>query len=216
MAELSPELIAQQEWAAEKARNDQDFQLVLWDLDLSEENLRGRKILDAGAGSRRFGVGCITHDLTKDVYSLDESWLPKTGDEKLIPEIRFQRTIPADIRAELDKRTMTAKAEAIPVRDSTFDLVVVNAVPYSTDELPARLRELLRVGKEVRIYPIRVEPRSNVETYEQVSLALREEGGFDFDVEYKTTREGNARVGKESQYIKHQVLILRKKEDPQK
>lgn len=36
------------------------------------------------------------------------------------------------------------------------------------------------------------------------------------DTEYKTTREGNAKVGGEVQYIIQQVLILRKKEDLKK
>ncbi len=214
MTDPSPELRAEQEWAVEKAGNDQDFKLTLRGLDLSEDDLRGKKILDAGAGSRRFGVGCITHGLTKEVYSLAKDWLPKTGDEELVPEIRFQRVIPAVIRAELDKRTVTAKAEVISIRDNTFDLVVVNAVPAPEEgQLISRIRELLRVGKEVRIYPVRVEPRSNVATYEQVLQALREEGVFDFEVEYKTTLEGNTKVGNEIKYIIHQVLILRKKGD---
>ncbi len=176
---------------------------------LSDQDFKDRKILEIGAGDRRLAASVIINKLVTDFYSLE----PALGadDESGYASKDFlkpvMKKLPADTRAEIERKTIIAPAEAIPAENNSFDLVLGRSVPFENEQqLALRLRELLRVGKEIRIYPVTGDNRAS---YEAVVVAVRNEVAC--EIEFKTTLDTQVNTKNGLQAVKEDVLIIRKK-----
>lgn len=118
--------------------DEETFRAYMESLDLHPEDF-DKKILDVGSGSAKFARWAKDHRVSNTIYSLE----------------------PFKELTEKSKSVM-AKADAIPFKDNTFDLVIsVGAIPQifvgyeydanRKDQIKRSLSEMLRVGKEVRI-----------------------------------------------------------------
>ena len=208
MPEFNPELQAEMErqqfmeWLRGELK---DYEEVF---DLSDEQLRNKKILEIGAGDRRFAATCALNGVSQEVYSLEPALgkeeKPGYASKEFLSKV--VEKLPQDLRAEIEKRTVVATAEAAPFKDKTFDLVLGRSVPFeSPDELKERLRELLRVGQEVRFYPIDEETRS---AFEAALAELVKD--LQLDTQFKTTVETDVPTEEGARHVKEDVLIVKK------
>jgi ubiquinone/menaquinone biosynthesis C-methylase UbiE len=117
-------------------------------LNLKPEDLRDKKILDVGSGVGRFAAEAKDFGV-EDVVSLDPGLKLKRNREK-------SKKIGAGA-------AMAARADALPFRDGSFDLVLNSfSVPMwseSPGEMEETFREELRTlrpGGEIRIAPVMI------------------------------------------------------------
>lgn len=208
MPEFKPELPAKPEqrqfleWLGKELK---DYEEVF---DLSNDYLREKKILEIGAGDRRFAATCLQNGITSQVYSLEPALgaeeKPGYASKEFLKEV--VEKLPQDVRAEIDKKTVVATAEATPFKDGAFDLVLGRSVPFeSTDQLTDRLRELLRVGREVRLFPIDADNRP---VFESALTELAKDLPIDF--QFKTTLEDDVPTEEGIRHVKEDVLIVKK------
>lgn len=162
-------------------------------LGLSERDLRGKRVLDIGAGARLFASRCHKKNIDADIYSLDidvdDDW------DRQIHEHVWSD----EVRRNIDSRTVQADYRQLPFRTESFDLVVAHcSVPggvkdleYYESGLENTLAEMCRVikpGGEVRIYPIigkRHGPDDQMfkESLERILKNIEELNGYDVTCE---------------------------------
>jgi len=190
------------EWLGNELKN---YEAIF---NLSDEDLRDKKILEIGAGDRRFAATCILNNITREVYSLEPAL---SGEDK--PGYASQgfldkvmEGLPADMRRKIEEKTLVTTAEQIPVEKDSFDLVIGRSVPFENiEQLENRLRELFRVGKEIRLYPV------HTDNYSAMNIALNEVAkDLKFNVQFKTIVEEDIKTEDGIQHIQEDVVILRK------
>lgn len=127
-------------------------------LNLNPENLKGKKILDIGAGTRRFALEVEEGKIQAEVFSLEPSLsLPK---EKINSKIQeFIKKYP--VSTGVKEKTVAGVGDQIPFKNETFDLCVSEySLPMhaSTQEQVKSFFEeisrITKVGGEIRLYPI--------------------------------------------------------------
>lgn len=208
MSDISPELHAEQErrelydWLKYTL---QDYQEVF---DLPEDDLKDKKILEIGACDRRVAAALMINKLTNEIYSLDPAYIKQQegyADTEVTKGV--VERLPQDLQEEIKKRTVSSTAEETPFNDQSFDLVIGRSVNFdSPEQLVKRLKELLRVGNEVRLYPVVDEDRS---IYDAALGKVREE--LNIQVEFKTIIDEDIETDSGTRHVKEDVLILRKK-----
>jgi len=121
------------------------------------DDLRGKLILDVGAGYAGFAIECAEEDIAR-VVSLDVN-----PDRHSLHQLRWQ---------EKSTPVICGRSCKLPFIDAIFDLVVSNiAVPMlceSKEAVDATLEEMCRVvkpGGEVRIVSIIIHRRDDVEEW---------------------------------------------------
>ncbi|MDP2656337.1 MAG: hypothetical protein Q8P11_02105 [bacterium] len=179
--------------------------------ELSHGDLNNKKILEIGAGDRRFAATCLLNGLTSEVYSLEPGLGNGEFDEaKPYATKEFLGGVldklPQDIQNKIEEKTIISDAEKISDSDGTYDLVIGRSVPFESEEqLEKRLHELLRVSKHVRLYPIN---ESNRDAYTRAIEILTKDRQI--SVEYKTTVEDDIPTETGIKHITEDVVILRK------
>lgn len=119
----------------------QRFEYILGDLGLSHDDLRDKKILDIGAGERPVAAYCQLKGITGEVYSAE-------------PHIDYERYTSSrelenwpEVKAQIDKKTIRDKRDALSFADGTFDLVINHAaMPSFKNDLRNGDIERMRVG----------------------------------------------------------------------
>lgn len=127
---------------------ERGFESYLESLNLSLDDLRDKKILDVGSGAGRFSAEAKAEGV-ENIISLD----PELGLQELKERAK-----------ELGATKLVgAKAEAMPFKDESFDLILNNfSLPMwseSPEALDQAFREELRAlrpGGEIRIAPVMV------------------------------------------------------------
>lgn len=127
-------------------------------LNLEEENLKGKKILDIGAGTRRFAREVEEREIQAEVFSLEP--LFSLSKEKIDPKVQeFIEKHP--VSTKVKERTIAGTGEQIPVANEIFDLCISEySLPMhsSTQEkVKSFFEEISRITKvegEIRLYPI--------------------------------------------------------------
>lgn len=142
----------------------QEYGQYLKNLGISPDDLRGKRILDAGAGERFFAAHLLREEIADEIFSLEPliapaSDLARSWKEKMDPEIQKQ----------LNARTIKAFNEAIPLKNESIDLVLVNCFPVLkhygrnterelAEQVEKMFDEFVRVlspGGELRYFPLR-------------------------------------------------------------
>jgi hypothetical protein len=192
-------------WLGEELKHYEEI------FSFSDEDLRSKRILEIGAFDRRFAAALVSANVSTEVFSLEPALAvesgaePKKGYARKDILMRLMDRLPEKIRDEVEKHTIVAEAEAIPVADGIYDLVIGKSVPYSSHkQLAKRIIELLRVGRDVRFYPITSDNRGDYES------AIRTIKSTPVIIEYKTTTEDDMPMDGGIVHIKEDVLILRK------
>lgn len=190
-------------WLAEELKHYEEI------FSFSHENLRNKRILEIGAFDRRLAAAFISAGISADISSLEPALAEesKEGYAEKDMLMRLLDRLPKEFRDEIEKHTIVAEAETIPVADGVYDLVIGKSVPYgSREQLAKRISELLRVGREVRFYPITSDNRSDYES------AIQSIKSIPVIIEYKTTTEGDVPMAGGVVHVKEDVLILRKRD----
>ncbi len=176
--------------------------------DLSDEDLRNKKILEIGAYDRRFAIALISEGISNDVFSLEPALgsESKEGYAQKDNLMNLMQKIPNELRNEVEKRTIIAEAESVPDSSESYDLVIGKSVPYnSKKQLKKRINELLRIGKEVRFYPIDSKNRSD---YESVVESIKKL--IPITIECKKIVDCDLKMETGIIHVKEDVLILKK------
>lgn len=141
------------------------YDTYLENLGLTADGLRGKRILDVGAGRLKyFAAHVLRENLTDQMFSLDPKTVPRTAGERLWKEMD------KEIQDEVRARTIQAVGEAIPLKDESMDLVLVNCFPKSRhsrrskeaalmqkeiEDLFEEFARVLAPGGEIRYYGLR-------------------------------------------------------------
>ncbi len=151
----------QQTTIAEK-RLLEAFHNYLDDLGLAEADIKGKKVLDAGAGARTFASYCIKNGVNNEIYSLE----PRVGESYPEEEKELAIILDEETKQQIDSKTVKAVAEQMPFQDQSMDLVLIRAaMPGFDSGMGEEMRfsiqrvfdEIVRVltsGGEARLYPI--------------------------------------------------------------
>ena len=127
-------------------------------LNLEEENLKGKKILDIGAGTRRFAREVEERGIQAEVFSLEPLFsLPK---EKMDPKVQeFIEKYP--VSTKVKEKTVAGVGDQMPFTNEAFDLCVSEySLPmHSSTQEQAKsffeeISRITKVGGEIRLYPI--------------------------------------------------------------
>lgn len=143
---------------AEKALNS-EVERVLGDLGLTPEQLQNKKVADIEAGRRFIAAYCAKNNITDEVYSVEPNFGTPPHDNSLL--FRNFR----DTEGEIKKKTLAAEKEALPLKDETFDIVLMhNVLTYQAKNSPEESKieifqtldestRILKPGGEIRMWP---------------------------------------------------------------
>ena len=139
-------------------------------LQLDPEDLRGKNILDAGAGMRMFAAALVHSEISENVYSLEP--FPRGRFQEMEPSFtEAWESLPPKVQKKVDEKTIVGSYEKIPLPDGSMDAVVVKSATPGGDwnpngpkrnetekneEVDKSLDEFVRVlkpGCEARIWP---------------------------------------------------------------
>lgn len=170
-------------------------------MEMDEEYLRGKFILDIGAGSTGFGRECILDGIA-DVISVEPN--PDYSEMSQVLMLSGEST-----------PLIIGLSQRLPFMDEVFDLVVSSlAVPMlceSEEEVRATLEEMCRVvkmGGEIRIADIVIHRREDLENWigEKI-FELFESGDYEI-IRFSRSEEMPEFFGK---YSEHRLCIIKKK-----
>lgn len=156
-------------------------------IGLKIDDIKNKRIIDIGAGERKFAASCLKNGINIDVYSVDPN-LSKEPFDHLFLEKNFPN-LEKDARA----KTVMGKRESLPFKNESFDLAInLFALPGKKFLKEGNWEEMKRVidvtfdeiirvlkhGGEVRIYPLEFYPDDQEEKYkpwkEAIENKLRE------------------------------------------
>ncbi len=130
---------------------NRSFESYLRGLQLVEQDLAGKMILDIGAGGRGFAKGAEEEVINASIVSLDPHYANMGVYESIIMR---------DSTPQVDSLTVAGKGESLPFADNSFDLIVANySMPFYTQsklqvkEYFEELKRVVKPGGEIRIFP---------------------------------------------------------------
>ncbi len=145
----------------EEIRETPMLNVYVHDFGLKIGSLSNKRILDLGAGSRRFAFDCLAVEVNKEVWSLDgrDPWYAILRMIE-IGKMMKPDSLVLELWLEVGKRSVEGTMERLPFGDGTFDLVlsrdalthVFNRIEPMRKALSEAVR-ILRIGGEVRIFP---------------------------------------------------------------
>mgnify|MGYP001589726479 FL=1 len=139
------------------------IQEYFFDLFLDIEIISGKKILDIGAGTRRFAKEVDELNIGTVVYSVDPIYsLPVDEiDERHLKSEEIIKYIKEFNIPVIRERTVAAISEELPFKDRTFDLIISDfCFPrYANNALQvekffAGIARILKNNGEIRLYPV--------------------------------------------------------------
>lgn len=158
-------------WRTKKEFNDplteeqlkKRFEYILGNLGLPYNDLHNKKILDVGAGERPIAAYCQLKRISSEVYSVEPNI-----DYEMYASSRELENWPG-IKAQIDRKTVRDKRDALSFEDETFDLVINHATMpgFKNDLQDGNIKkmktginqlfnEVIRVlkhGGEARLFP---------------------------------------------------------------
>lgn len=139
--------------------SDRGLDKYLLDLNLTKEELVGKRILDLGSGTRRFAKEVEDNGIVAEVFSVDPIFEdPSQKIEKGADELASQ--LAETNRLSVTKKTVAALGENLPFKNDSFDLILAEySLPVHAtsekqiDEFFHDSIRSLRVGGELRFCP---------------------------------------------------------------
>ncbi|MDO8581363.1 MAG: class I SAM-dependent methyltransferase [bacterium] len=125
------------------------YEEYLSHLGITEKELKSaNRVLDVGAGDRLFASHCLRKKIHSEVYSI-EPYLEDIESEG------YRRVLwTPEIQKQIDGRTIQGISEELPLKDGTFDLILMHYFPKKTVEMSYdELIRVLRPDGEMRLYP---------------------------------------------------------------
>ncbi|OWK27078.1 MAG: hypothetical protein US76_00440 [Parcubacteria group bacterium GW2011_GWA2_38_13b] len=122
-----------------------------------------KKILDIGAGTRRFAKEVSELDIEAKVYSVDPIYYLSINElnKQLLKSKENIEYIKVFNIPEVKKRTVAALAEELPFKDEVFDLVIsLFCLPMyinnerQVEKFFAGIARILKNSGEIRLYPV--------------------------------------------------------------
>lgn len=142
-------------------RTGEVFSAYLSDFGLDRSELVGKRILDLGAGSRKFAKDCMVEGIG-DVWSVAESGTDWREISRMI-EMGKKRGIESEELADwerVDDRSVVADMRDLPFADGSFSLVLsrdaITHVFSDEAQMEEAFSEVIRVltkGGEARFFP---------------------------------------------------------------
>ncbi|OGY64743.1 MAG: hypothetical protein A3I24_02425 [Candidatus Harrisonbacteria bacterium RIFCSPLOWO2_02_FULL_41_13b] len=136
-----------------------NFEQIIEELKLKQEDLEDKIILDIGSGGGGFAAGVKENpELNSRVISLD----PNYNLEKLSEEnANLIKKAVRELKSE-QLPMVAGLSQELPFKDESIDLVISNhAVPWhildSADKVSKSIKEMIRVlkpGGEIRLHPV--------------------------------------------------------------
>lgn len=132
-------------------------------LHLNSGMISGKKILDIGAGTKRFAKEASELDIGAEIYSVDPIYCLSVEkmDKQLLKSKENIEYIKAFNTKVVRQRTAAALAEELPFKEKTFDLVIsCFCFPmYANNEQQVRkffadIARILKRDGEIRLYPV--------------------------------------------------------------
>ncbi|MBU1890628.1 class I SAM-dependent methyltransferase [Patescibacteria group bacterium] len=136
---------------------EEHFKRYIEEFDLDTERLKNKRILDVGSGTNPIFVSqCLEKGITKDIYGIDQEaffseWEEYTDEGKR----RFPKT--DALRSEAKKHYLQAKAESLPFKAESLDLILMRAMIRPETDLKKVFEQIgiaLVHGGEFKIFPI--------------------------------------------------------------
>jgi SAM-dependent methyltransferase len=187
--------------------SNEHFNRYVEDFNLDIEKLRDKVILDIGSGSNPFFVSqLLEKGITQRAYAVDkESFFAEFDNysedgQKMYPKEEAEKS-------EVKKHYIRARAEALPFRPNSFDLILMRAVMLPEADLKKvfdQINILLRPGGEFKFYPV----FRDSEHRKQLDEIL---AGIDVNkLEYEW-KESNSYEGLSGKRYYRDMLVVRKK-----
>ena len=147
-------------------------------------------------------------NISDDIYSLEPALDPIENEgfaDKSQLNSLFNK-LPEVLQSKVDEKTFVESAENISLDSDSIDLVLAKNVPFSSDEqLNERFSELLRVGNEIRIFPINETNRDSV-----IRVLDSIQDAIPLEYEFKTTVDTEVKMEDGHKKIVDDVLIIKK------
>lgn len=137
------------------------FEDYLKSLGLDQQELKGKKILDLGAGDRSFAAYCLKNGISDQVFSVEP------GGESYADHMAKKEIWTEQQKKAIDEKTVKALQNSLPFEKESFDVLLSNAAMPGRDErfraglsmeedLSRSYEEIVRVlakGGEARLGP---------------------------------------------------------------
>jgi len=138
-------------------------EFILKNIGLSVDDLKGKKILDIGAGERFIAGYCAKEGVNNEIYSVE----PNIDNAEFVKNF-IGKNWP-EIKTEIDKKTVKNRQEELPYKDESFDLAInsfalpgkrffkegkIDDMKNSIDSALQEITRVLKPGGEARIYPL--------------------------------------------------------------
>lgn len=189
----------------EKEKREETFNRYLNALEISQEDLKGKKVLDVGCGNGDFVISCLEKGITDEVYGLDSN--PK-GDAR-DPKYRshffykdFSNVFPIE---NLDY-VVSVGAISLYLYDKELQVDIEEAIKSS-------IRSVNENG-EVRIWPIKKfiqgTDSDGIKEQEQLLLSVMEYVSECLDIEWRLDPTDIRACASDKDIWADQVLIIKK------
>ncbi len=138
------------------------FEMYLNTMKLTEDDLRGKKILDIGSYSdAQFVNYCLEHKITNDIFAVDRnSFISQDNHNDEVQwrdKVAYEAYKKRKVTSPAKQRYARGLAEELPFKEKSFDLIIVRAALTNPDQnLDAAISQivsLLKSGGEARIGP---------------------------------------------------------------
>ena len=206
----NPEKIEQEEKVSEEMREwlTDTFGTTLEQFHLTVDELKDKKIIEIGAFDRRLAATCLLLGGTKEVYSVEPALGSEDqegyADKQLLMAVLEK--LPSSMRQQIEQRTLITDAEHIPLQDESVDVILGRSVPWqSVEQLAGRLKEGLRLGHEIRLYPITDRNQHEVDE----ALKLLQQENLQTQFEYVVTTDTEIPTENGMVRVQDKVLIVR-------
>lgn len=180
------------------------FNQYINEFNLNVEELKGKKVLDIGSGNNPVFVSqCLERGITQDIYGIDLDVF-FSDFEYYSEEGRRMYPKKEVLASEAKKHYLQAKAESLPFKLNSFDLILMRAVIYpemDLDKVFYQVSLVLKPGAEFKIFPVfrESEERRVLDKF----LSKLDRNKFEYEWQEET--------GEKKYYSARDLLIIRKK-----
>jgi len=182
------------------------FNSYIEEFNLDVDQLKDKRILDVGSGTNPiFVTQCLEKGITKYIYGIDQEAFFSEWEDYLD---EGKRRYPKEevLKSEIKKHYIQARAENLPFKPGSFDLILMRAVIRPETDLGKvfeRVGIVLAQNGEFKIFPVFRESNER----QRLDKVLQELDSNQFEFEWKEINSYEA--GGKKYY--RDLLTIRKK-----